>query len=135
MEAQGSWSFNFFINNKILTNEGDPWMMGAAANQTEGYWGTAKSNDWDIYPRPSTKYMDNQVGLVLDPMAVHNYAMDDGNAEWSDAEKQQLKLTYTFASFYVGDTASWQAQANQSYLDAGVETPCMSDTFPLVTGK
>lgn len=134
MDANGWWGFNFFINNYVLTLDGDPWMMGDAANPTEGHWGTAKSNDWDIYPRPSTDFQDNTIGIVLDPMAIHNYAMDDGNAEWTDAEKQQLKVAYTFASFWAGSKDSMQARADFSFTDNGVEKTCLNDSMPLVTG-
>lgn len=69
MEANGWWGYNFFINNMVLTHDGDPWMMGTAANTSEGFWGTAKSNDWDYYPYPSTEYAGNTVGLDIVPMA------------------------------------------------------------------
>lgn len=134
MDANGWWGFNFFKNNVVLTLDGDPWMMGDAANPTEGHWGTAQSKDWDIYPRPSTDFQDNTIGIVLDPMAIHNYAMDDGNAEWTDAEKQQLKVAYTFASFWSGSKESIQARANFSFTDNGVEKTCLNDSMPLVTG-
>lgn len=135
MDANGWWGFNFFKNNVVLTLDGDPWMMGDAANPTEGHWGTAQSKDWDIYPRPSTDYADLTIGIVLDPMAIHNYAMDDGNPEWTDTEKQALKVAYTFAAFWAGDTASMQARANQMWTDQGVEKTALNDSFPLVTGE
>ncbi|BCJ99330.1 ABC transporter substrate-binding protein [Anaerocolumna chitinilytica] len=134
MEANGNWGYNFFINNYCLSYDGDPWMMGAAADPTEGFWGTVKSSDWDIYPRPSTKYQENTIGIVLDPMALHNYAMDDGKPEWTDAEKNNLKVAYTFASFWAGSTDGMQARANQNFTDQGVEKTCLNDSFPLVTG-
>ncbi len=135
MTSNGKWGFNFFIHNLCLTYDGDPWMMGDAANPTEGHWGTAQSKDWDIYPRPSTPYQENTIGIVIDPMAVHNYAMDDGNPEWTDAEKDNLKMAYTFASFWAGSKESVQARANQMFTDNGVEKTCLNDSLPLVTGK
>ncbi|MHB8130786.1 MAG: hypothetical protein ACYDEX_17480 [Mobilitalea sp.] len=134
MEANGWWSYNFFINNKVLTLDGDPWMMGDAANPTEGHWGTVKSSDWDIYPRPSTDYQENTIGIVLDPMAIHNYAMDDGNAEWTEEEQQALKVAYTFGAFWAGSTDSMRARAEQMYTNGGIEKTCLNDSFPLVTG-
>jgi ABC-type glycerol-3-phosphate transport system substrate-binding protein len=134
MDANGWWSYTFFMNNLLLTDETDPWMMGTAANEEPDFWGTVKSKDWDIYPRPSTPYVDNNIGINLDPIIIHNYAMDDGNPELSDAEKQQLQITYTFTSFFVGSTEALQAIANQTYMANGVETPCLNDSMPLVTG-
>lgn len=135
MDAGGWWGFTFFINNYCLSYDGDPWMMGDAANTTEGHWGTAKSNDWDIYPRPSTDYQENTIGIVLDPMAIHNYGMDDGNPEWTEEEQNDLKVAYTFAAFWAGSTEGFQARADQMWLDQGVEKTAMNDSFPLVTGK
>jgi len=129
------WGHKFFIENKILTNDGDPWMMGDAANPTPGHWAGAKSNDWDIYPRPSTPYQPNTVGVVLDPLAVYNYAMEDGNAEVTEEEALKLKIAYTFASFWVGDDRAWEARANQEFKDGEALKSAMNDSLPLVTGE
>lgn len=134
MDANWSWGFKFFIENKLLTLEADPWMMGDAAHPAEDHWGRAKAADWDIYPRPSTEYQDNTVGVVLDPFAVYNYAMDDGDPAMSDEEFAQTKLAYTFAAFWTGDTRSWQARADQEFLDGETLKTSMNDSFPLVTG-
>ncbi len=134
MDASWWWGFKFFIDNKILTLDGDPWMMGDAANPTEGHWGAAQSNDWDIYPRPSTAYQGNTVGVVLDPLAVYNFAMLDGNPEYTEDEQLQAKIAYTFASFWVGDTRAWEARAAQEFLDGEALKSAMNDSFPLVTG-
>lgn len=135
MDDNWWWGFKFFIENKILTLDGDPWMMGDAANPTEGHWGAAKSNDWDIYPRPSTPYQPNTVGVVLDPLAVYNYAMEDGNPEMTEAEELKLKIAYTFASFWIGDTRAWEARAAQEFKDGDALKSAMNDSLPLVTGE
>ncbi len=127
------WGYRFFCRNYALTYEGDPWMMGAATN-VGAESNVVESGDWDIYPRPSTDYAGNNVGIVVDPMAIHNYAMDDGNPAWSDAEKAQLKLAYTFGSFWCGSTEAFQARADQMYMDNGALKSCLNDSFPLVTG-
>lgn len=134
MDDNWWWGFKFFIENKILTLDGDPWMMGDAANPTEGHWGAAKSNDWDIYPRPSTPYQPNTVGVVLDPLSVYNYAMEDGNPEMTEAEEMKLKVAYTFASFWIGDTRAWEARAAQEFMDGTALKSAMNDSLPLVTG-
>lgn len=134
MDDNWWWGFKFFIENKILTLDGDPWMMGDAANPTEGHWGAAKSNDWDIYPRPSTPYQPNTVGVVLDPLSVYNYAMEDGNPEMTEDEALKLKVAYTFASFWIGDTRAWEARAAQEFMDGTALKSAMNDSLPLVTG-
>ena len=45
-----------------------------------------------------TDYVDNTVGVVLDPLAIHNYALDDDNSELSEEEFNKLQIAYTFAS-------------------------------------
>lgn len=135
MDANGWWSFKFFANNTILTLDGDPWMMGDGANPDPDYANRILSGDWDIYPRPSTPFVGNTIGIVLDPMAIHNYAMDDGNPEWSDEEKEKLQLTYTFATFWAGSTEAMEARMNQNFMDGETEKTSLNDSFPLVVGK
>ncbi len=132
------WGYRFFCRNYCLTYDGDPWMMNTAAldrNEDGTYPVNAvESSDWDIYPRPSTDYKGNTVGICVDPMAIHNYAMDDGDPAWSDAEKAQLTLAYAFGSFWCGATESMQARADQQYSNNGTLISCLNDSFPLVTG-
>lgn len=134
MAANDWWSFNFFKNGVLLTLEGDPWMMGDGANPNPDHWGRVQSEDWDIYPRPSTEYRPNTVGVVLDPMVVINYAMEDGDPELSEAEETKTKLAYTFASFWAGDSRSWQARADQEFSDGGTLKSALNDSLPVVTG-
>jgi len=67
-------------------------------------------------------------------MAVHNYCMDDGDAECTEEETAKIKLAYTFTAFWVGDTSSWQARADQMFVDGENEVSALNDSFPLVTG-
>ncbi len=132
------WSYRFFCRNYLLTCEGDPWMMGSATapQNADGTWpsNAVESADWDIYPRPSTDYKENNVGIVIDPMAIHNFAVDDGNPEWSDAEKAQRDLAYAFGSFWVGSTEAFKARAEQMYANGELLVTALNDSFPLVTG-
>lgn len=132
------WGYRIFCRNYALTYDGDPWMLGAAGlpkNEDGTYPVNAiESADWDIYPRPSTDYQGNTIGVCVDPMAIHNYAMDDGNPEWSDAEKAQLELSYAFGSFWCGSTEAMKARAEQQYSDNGTLRSSLNDSFPLVTG-
>jgi ABC-type glycerol-3-phosphate transport system substrate-binding protein len=134
MDSNWWWGYKFFLENKILTLDGDPWMMGDAANPVEGYANAVKSNDWDIYPRPSTPYQPNTVGVVLDPLSVYNFAMEDGNPEMTEEEALKTKVAYTFASFWIGDTRAWEARAAQEFLDGETLKSAMNDSLPLVTG-
>lgn len=133
------WGYRFFCRNYVLTYAGDPWMMAAAAlgQNEDGTWpvNAVESNDWDIYPRPATDYKGNTVGICVDPMAVHNFAMDDGDPAWSDEEKAKMDLAYAFASFWCGSTEAMQARADQLYSDNNTIKSCLNDSFPLVTGE
>lgn len=134
MDANGWWSYNFFKNGALLTLDGDPWMLGDAANPDPNHWGAVQSDNWDIYPRPSTDFVDNTVGVVLDPLAIHNYALDDKDPELSDEEFAKLQIAYTFASFWIGDDRAWQARADQLFTDGETQKTSMNDSVPLVTG-
>ena len=134
------WSYKFFIENKLLTLESDPWMMGDCATPSDAeneWWGSCKSSDWDIYPRPSTDYVDNTVGIVLDPMSVYNYCLEDGDLACTEEEELKIKIAYTFASFWIADTASWNARAAGEFTDEanGVTSSALNDSFPVTTGE
>lgn len=134
-DSFGWWSHLAFARNKVLTNDGDPWMMGDAAHPNPEHANRVQSNDWDIYPRPATDYQPNTVGVVLDPIAVHNYCIDDGNPECTEEEEAKIKLAYTFAIFWIADTRAWQARADVQFLDNGVLKSCMNDSLPVVVGE
>lgn len=133
MDDNWWWGFKFFVAGKLLTLPGDPWMMGDAAHPNPDHWGRAYSTDWDIYPRPATEYQPLTVGVVLDPMVVYNYAMDDGDPEMSAEEEKKAKLAFTFMSFWVGDTKSWKARAEQLFTDGESTRTSMNDSFPFVS--
>ncbi|MGL4373610.1 MAG: hypothetical protein ACRCS6_07500, partial [Turicibacter sp.] len=135
MDEYWNWGWKFFIENKLLVHPGEPWFMGEAGHPDPEFPNRIKAADWDIYPRPSTDYVDNTVGVVADPMSVYNACMNDGNNECSEEELQQIQLGYTFTAFWAGDTAAWQARADQMYSNNGVLATSLSDSFPLVTGK
>ncbi len=134
MDANWWWSYAYFMFGVLLTNEGDPWMMGDCAHPDENWWGTCKSDDWDIYPRPSTDYVDNTVGIVLDPMAVYNFCIEDGDLSCSEEEELQIKISYTFASFWIASSESFQARADQFFTDGENKSSALNDSFPVVTG-
>jgi len=128
-----------FIENKILTLEADPWMMGDAATPIDAenpWWGSAKSSDWDIYPRPSTDYVDNTIGIVLDPMSVYNFCLEDGDLACTEEEELQIKISYTFASFWIADTKSWEVRAAGNFTDEAnnVTSSALNDSLPVTTG-
>ena len=131
----GQYSWYYFCNNRLLTDSNDPWYLASAADpNAKSTLGVVQADDFDIYPRPSTEYCDNTVGTVVDPICVHNYALDDKNAEWSDSEKQQLLVAYTFATYWTGSTEAKQAVADQEWVQGTSYKPAMNDTFPVVTG-
>ena len=63
-------------------------------------------------------------------MAIHNYAMDDNNPEWSEAETTQFKLAYAFGSYWCGATEAMQARADSIYSDNGALRSSLNDPSP-----
>ncbi|MCD6482426.1 MAG: extracellular solute-binding protein [Candidatus Izimaplasma sp.] len=131
-----NWGYKYFAESKLLTYEYDPWMMGDCANPDEDYGNRCKSSDWDIYPRPSTEFVDNTVGIVLDPMAVYNYCLDDGDLACSEEEELKIQIAYTFASFWVADTRAWQARADGLWTNEtdGTTSSSLTASLPITTG-
>lgn len=133
------YSWTYFVNNRTLVNMEDPWYLTAGADPSAKKSDTyIKSKDWDFYPFPSTEYMggENTIKLVMDPICLHNYALDDSKPEMSKKEKSQLDLTYTFATYWTASTEAREAIFKQGWTQDGEKKDsAASDTFPVVTGK
>lgn len=131
-----AYSWFYFCNNRTLVNFEDPWFLTAGADESakesDAY---IKSNDWDFYPYPSTDYAENTIQLVMDPICLHNYALDDKNPEMSKEEKAKLDVTYTFASFWTATTQAKQAIFDQEWSENGQMKKAAGDTLPVVTGE
>lgn len=131
-----AYSWYYFCNNRTLVNFEDPWFLTAGADESakdsDAY---IKSNDWDFYPYPSTDYAENTIQLVMDPICLHNYALDDKNPEMSKEEKAKLDVTYTFASFWTATTQAKQAIFDQEWSENGQMKKAAGDTLPVVTGE
>jgi len=132
MDANGWWSWFFFTRGSTLTLNVNPYMMGYAA--IEGGNMEVHSPDWDIFPRPSTAYVDNHIGVVLDPMAIHNYAV--GAGEMTEEQMQQLRLAWEFVVFLTGSTRSWEVRSEQLWVEAGgAERTALNPSMSFVTGQ
>jgi len=131
-----SWDYHLFRQGYLLTFDGQPWMMGDCAETNTSWWAVCNINDWDIYPRPATDYQDTTVGMVLDPMAVYNYCLEDGDLSCTPEEEQKIQIAYTFAIFWCADSRSFQARANQLFYDASSAgySSALNDSIPVVTG-
>ncbi len=131
-----AYSWFYFCNNRTLVNFEDPWYLTAGADESakesDAY---IKSTDWDFYPYPSTDYAENTIRLVMDPICLHNYALDDKNPEMSDSEKAKLDVTYTFASFWTATTQAKQAVFDQEWTENNQTKKAAGDTLPVVNGE
>jgi hypothetical protein len=138
MDSHWWWGYKYFIEGKLLTLDGDPWMMGDAAIPSRDHWGSVRFDDYDIYPRPSTDFVGNHVGVVLDPFVIRNFA--DVGGTLSEAQRSSLDVAWELLKFWTADTRAWQARADQLFKDMNdddgtfVYKSCMNDSFPLVTG-
>ena len=137
MKECSDYSWYFFSKNRTLTNFEDPWYITAAADESASESDTyVNASDWDIYPYPATDYCENTVKVVMDPICLHNYAADDNNKEWSDAEKKQLDVTYAFATYWTASTEAKKAIFDQQYSDGTqIKKTTTGDSFPVVKGE
>ena len=137
-EENGGYSWTYFCNNRTLVNMEDPWYLTAGADPEAKDSDTyIKAKDWDFYPFPSTEFMDdeNTIKLVIDPICLHNYALDDQKPEMSKAEKAKLDLTYTFATYMTASTEAREAVYKQGWTENGTKkSSAADDSFPVVTG-
>ena len=125
-----------FANNRLLTHHGGFWQLRDFAHPDGAdHWLGNIVDDWDVFPRPSTPYMGNHVGVSLDPFVLRNFAMDDGNPILSPEEYQQMLIAWNFVKFYVGDTRAWRARADQLYYTGGTLSSALTDGLPIVTGQ
>ncbi|MCL2043056.1 MAG: extracellular solute-binding protein [Treponema sp.] len=137
MDANESAGYMFFVNGKMLTYNWHYWNLQDLAHPDPNHWGSAKMADWDYYPRPSTDYMPNTVGVDITPFVIRNYAMDDGNPELSAEEEAKLRATWDFLKFYLADTRSFEVRARQMYREGRegeVLRSSLHPSFPVVTG-
>ncbi|MDD3478077.1 MAG: hypothetical protein PHP32_04305 [Candidatus Izemoplasmatales bacterium] len=133
----GSWDYHLFRQGYLLTFDGQPWMMGDCAETDPDWWAVCNIDNWDIYPRPATDYEENTFGIVLDPMAVYNFCLDDGDLACSVEEELKIQIAYTFAIFWCADSRSFEARANQTFYDASSDSysSALNDSLPVVTGE
>ena len=135
VKENGGYSWTYFTNNRTLINFEDPWYLTSGtdedAKDSPSY---IKSADWDIYPYPSTDYCENTIKIIMDPICVHNYALDDKNKEWSKEEELKRDISYTFASFWTASTDARKAIYDQKWSDNGQIKSAAGDSFPVVTG-
>lgn len=135
VKENGGYSWTYFTNNRTLINFEDPWYLTSGADEdAKDSPSYIKSADWDIYPYPSTDYCENTIKIIMDPICVHNYALDDKNKEWSKEEELKRDISYTFASFWTASTEARKAIYDQKWSDNGQIKSAAGDSFPVVTG-
>jgi len=131
LDDHGGWGWRMFSEGSLLSFYHEPWQLSIAASP-EYPW-AVQSPDWDIFPRPSTNYVGNHLGTVLDPMAIRNFAMDDGDPALSEEEYLRLRLAWEFVRFYTADPRSWQARSDFMYGPYNLRA--LDEGFPFVTGQ
>ncbi|MCR5737399.1 MAG: hypothetical protein K6G64_07100 [Eubacterium sp.] len=136
MKECSDYAWFFFTKNRTLTESEDPWYITAAADESASKSDTyLNASDWDIYPYPATDYCENTIRIVMDPICIHNYASDDNNKEWSDAEKQKRDIAYAFATYWTASTEAKKAIFDQKYMEGTqIKDTTTGDSFPVVSG-
>lgn len=110
------WGWEFFGAGRLLTLDINPYMV-FEGGFIPGHWAYARVDDWDMYPRPSTDYIGNHIGLMLGGMSIRNFAMDDGNPELSDEEYLQLALAWEFVKILTAETRFWEESLEFYFYD------------------
>ena len=130
----GWWDeYHFFKIESTLTLNGQPWMMPYTNGDPDG--NNTLLFEYDIYPYPSSDYVDNSVSVIPQQISLYNHALSDGNQELSESEAANLDLAYAFASWWVGTTEAMQARANQQFNSWGWLASALSDLLPAATGE
>lgn len=136
VKENGAYSWTYFTNNRTLVNFEDPWYLTDGADEeAKESLAYIKSADWDIYPYPATEFCENTIKVIMDPICVHNYALDDKNSSWSEREKLKRDISYTFAAFWTASTVAKQAIRDQQWSDKGQLKSAAGDSFPVVSGE
>ena len=132
MAAHGSSGWRFFRQGTSLTLNVSAYMISGAA--LPGGANEVESPDWDIFPRPSSAHVGNHVGITLDPLALRNFAGENGVLT-PEAYQQKL-IAWEFATFWLINNQSWEARANQIFYDSnGAPQRALNPSFSYATGE
>jgi hypothetical protein len=71
--------------------------------------------------------------MVLDPMGIRNFALDDGDPMLSWEEYQLMRISWEFVRFYTADIRA--ARARSDYIFGQHEMSALDEGFPLLTGQ
>ena len=138
------WRIMFFARSHILVTHTNHWELGRMANAVDEIQMANSlrvvSNDWDVFPFPSTPYMGNTIQIHSGAWAIYNYA--EGAHEWTAEQEAQRDLAFSFMMFYLTDNRAWEARSQEQMI-IGINVPAgyvdvigtqVPTSFPIVTG-
>jgi len=123
------WSM--FAQGVILAHHDQDRKMSVAGAQ--GNANRVQALEWDYFPRPSTQWVGNHVGTMIDVMPIRNVAMDDGDPLLNWDEYNQLRLIWEFLRFYTIDLRSWQARSDM--LWGPYNQSAKTESLPFTVGQ
>jgi len=130
IDGRSHW--RLFAEGALLMFASDAWMLANAASPAHP--DRVQIADWDLYPRPSSDWVGNHLGTVLDPLVARNFIMADGDPMTFTREQYtQLQLAWEFIRFFTADIRSYQARANFTFGAYG--HAALAEGFPFVTGQ
>ena len=127
----GRANFNLFAEGVLLVHHTNPYRIAFAGSPTHP--NRIQVADWDYFPRPSTYWMPNHVSTNLIPLAIHNFAMDDGDPTLNQEEYDMLRLAWEFARFFTTDIRAWRAKSAFTWGPDGHSA--LDYSFPFVVGQ
>jgi len=125
----GIW--NQFAQGAMLVFYAEPWRMAYAGSPVAA--GRVQVPDWDYFPRPSTEWVENHVGTLIDPFPIRNFAMDDGDPILNWDQYNMLRLTWELVRFYALDLRSWQARSDMLWGPQQMSSKL--ESFPFTVGR
>ena len=123
--------WRLFSHGRLLTHYHDPNRMTVAGSSVHP--NRVQIREWDYFPRPSTEWVGNHLGNIIEPFGIRNFAMLDGDAALSQYELERLQLAWEFVRFFSLDRRSWNARADFTFGEYGLSA--LNEGFPFVVGQ
>jgi ABC-type glycerol-3-phosphate transport system substrate-binding protein len=125
--GRDNWAL--FATGSVLMNFDHAERMSIAASREHA--SAVQVDRWDYFPRPSTPWLGNSIGIEMSPLAIQNYAADTGIL--TPEQEMQKRLAWEFLRFLTMDLRAWTARSN--FYFGPHDLSALDNTFPAVIGN